>query len=359
MLILIRLVRNGNLPVIELLIPPRTNSPQRFLLKPFLEFDVIFGPKVCSAKPPVSIVIALKMSVWMDRKAERDLSVSQAFAKTSSIPREAVLLMLITNNASRRGNPVRPILFTTPVLKAVMLLTVVFFSQGAAAQGKIPDLLIEYPDLIVHNAKIITVDDHDYNSNPGTIAQAMATRDGVILDLGSNKEILALKGPDTQIIDLDGRTVLPGIVNNHHHPQGSTERIAREMFELPGALVGFYINLVVAPTADETMAKIAQAVGMLRDRVQVRQTDWLGIELLPDGDAFPDLGSVSFMMSAPAESDVRIDTQALSEIVPENPAVLMSGSNIHIGDKPAGVWYRVTQAENGDPVIEELFTFEF
>jgi hypothetical protein len=232
-------------------------------------------------------------------------------------------------------------------------------SQGADAQGRPPDILIEYPDLIVHNARIITLDDAGYNSNPGTIVQAMAVRDGKILALGSNREMLALRGPETDVMDLDGKTVLPGFVNNHHHPQGSMEDIAREMFDLPGALEGFYINLIVGPTPDETMAKIARAVQMLRGRVEVRSTDWFGIELLPDGDAFPDIGSVSFLMSAPAEADARITTQDLSEIVPENPTVLMSGANIHIRDKDPGVWYRVTMAENGDPVIEELFTFEF
>jgi len=240
-----------------------------------------------------------------------------------------------------------------------MSLSAVLFAQALVAQGQVSDLLIEYPDLIVHNAKIITIDDAEYNSNPGTIAQAMAVRDGKVLTLGSNRDVLALRGPDTEVMDLNGKTVLPGFVNNHHHPQGSMEDIARELFDLPGALEGFYINLVVAPTADETMAKLARAVGMLHQRVQVAPSDWLGIELLPDGDAFPDLGSVSFMMSAPAESDVRIGTDDLSEIIPQNPAVLMSGSNIHIGDEDPGVWFRVTQAENGDPIIEELFTFEF
>ena len=245
-----------------------------------------------------------------------------------------------------------------PMLVAT-LLSVIVFSEAAVAQGSVPAMLIEYPDLIVHNAKIITVDDTAYNSNPGRIAQAMAVRDGMILTLGSNREVLALRGPDTEVIDIRGKTILPGFVNNHHHPQGSMEDIAREMFDLPGALEGFYINLIVAPTPDETMAKIARAVGMLNQRIQVRPSDWLGIELFPDGDAFPDLGSVSFMMSAPAESDVRIGTDDLTEIIPQNPAVLMSGGGIHISDKDPGIWYRVTMAENGDPIIEELFTFQF
>jgi len=242
---------------------------------------------------------------------------------------------------------------------ATMMFIVVLFSQSVMAQARLPDIVVKYPDLIIHNAKIITIDDHAYNSNPGSIVQAMSVRDGKVLTLGSNNQVLALRGPNTRVMDMKGKTVLPGFVNNHHHPQGSMEDIAREMFDLPGALVGFYINLVVAPTADETLAKVAQAVGMLHDRVDVDPTAWIGIELLPDGETFPDLGSVSFLMTAPKEEDAPIGTDELSEIIPENPAVLMSGANLHIGDKDPGVWYHVTKAENGDPVIEELFTFEF
>ena len=247
---------------------------------------------------------------------------------------------------------------TAPIMTTMMLLAALF-SQTVLAQGSATDILIQYPDLIVHNGKIITVDDHEYNSNLGTIAQAMAVRDGKVLSLGSNQDMLALKGPDTQVMDLQGKTVLPGFVNNHHHPQGSMETIARDLYELPGALVGYYINLVVAPTPDETLAKVAQAVGMLQDRVDVSPTDWIGIELIPDGNVFPDLGSVSFLMTAPLESDAPIGTEELSEIIPSNPAVLMSGANLHIRDKDPGVWYHVTEADNGTPIIAELFTFEF
>lgn len=171
-----------------------------------------------------------------------------------------------------------------PIL-SFLTSSLIICTQVVSAQA-IPDILIEYPDLIIHNGKIITVDDHEYNSNPGTIVQAMSVRDGKVLTLGSNSDVLALRGPDTEVVDLEGKTVLPGFVNNHHHPQGSTEDLAREMFDLPGALAGFYINLIVAPTPDETLAKVARAVGMLQDRAEVKPTDWIGIELFPDGDTF-------------------------------------------------------------------------
>lgn len=243
-------------------------------------------------------------------------------------------------------------------LLALTVTVFTLFAQGVSAQN-LPDILVNYPELIVHNAKIITMDDEAYNSNPGTIAQAMAVRDGKILKIGSDKDILALKGPKTKVMDLKGKTVIPGIVNNHHHPQGSMEEIAREMFNLPGALVGYYINLVVGKNVEETMAKVAKAVGALQEREKVDPAAWIGVELFPNGEEFPDLGSVSFLMSAPKEGDAPIGTDELSEIIPENPAVLMSGGGIHISDKDPGVWYHVTKAENGDPIIEELFTFEF
>jgi hypothetical protein len=248
-------------------------------------------------------------------------------------------------------------LVISPML-AMAVTAFALFAQGVSAQN-LPDILVNYPELIVHNAKIITLDDEAYNSNPGTIAQAMAVRDGKVLKIGSDKDILALKGPKTKVMDLKGRTVIPGIVNNHHHPQGSMEDIAREMFNLPGALVGYYINLIVGKNVEETMAKVAKAVGALQEREKVDPAAWIGIELFPNGEEFPDLGSVSFLMSAPKEGDAPIGTDELSEIIPENPAVLMSGGGIHISDKDPGVWYHVTKAENGDPIIEELFTFEF
>ena len=62
------------------------------------------------------------------------------------------------------------------------------------------------------NAKIITVSDSGFTSNLGTIGQAMAIRDKKVLAVGSNSDIRALAGPDTKIIDLKGRTVVPGFI---------------------------------------------------------------------------------------------------------------------------------------------------
>ncbi len=48
-------------------------------------------------------------------------------------------------------------------------------------------------------------------------AQALAVRDGRIVEVGGTDEILWLREPDSQVIDLDGRTVIPGFVDPHNH----------------------------------------------------------------------------------------------------------------------------------------------
>jgi predicted amidohydrolase YtcJ len=93
--------------------------------------------------------------------------------------------------------------------------------NAAAAQqaGSIPQEVLAYPQMIVHNAKLVTMDDHSFGLNTpvGTIAQAMAIRDGKILEVGSNDQILRLKGPQTAMIDARGRMVMPGYIDTHTH----------------------------------------------------------------------------------------------------------------------------------------------
>jgi predicted amidohydrolase YtcJ len=66
-------------------------------------------------------------------------------------------------------------------------------------------------DLIITNARIYTVDD----SRPRV--SGMAVRDGRIQFVGSEREVLALRGPSTRVIDGAGRTIIPGMVDAHAH----------------------------------------------------------------------------------------------------------------------------------------------
>lgn len=72
-------------------------------------------------------------------------------------------------------------------------------------------------DTILYNGKVITVD-KDFS-----IVQAIAIRDGRILETGSDKDILELQGADTRIIDLEGRAVVPGLIEGHAHPIAASQ----------------------------------------------------------------------------------------------------------------------------------------
>ena len=76
----------------------------------------------------------------------------------------------------------------------------------------LPVLLAAQPaDLILQNAKIITVDSRF------RIAQAIAIRGDRIAAVGPNSTILRLRGPKTEVVDLKGKTVLPGLIDSHTH----------------------------------------------------------------------------------------------------------------------------------------------
>jgi hypothetical protein len=67
------------------------------------------------------------------------------------------------------------------------------------------------PDLIIHHGKIITVDPLF------SIAEAMAVRGDRIQAVGRDAEILRLASPNTVIVDLQGRSVIPGLCDSHVH----------------------------------------------------------------------------------------------------------------------------------------------
>lgn len=66
-------------------------------------------------------------------------------------------------------------------------------------------------DLILHNGKFATQDDR----RPA--ARAVAVRDGTFLTVGDDPDALTHRGPTTAVIDLDGRTVIPGLHDSHLH----------------------------------------------------------------------------------------------------------------------------------------------
>jgi predicted amidohydrolase YtcJ len=88
-------------------------------------------------------------------------------------------------------------------MKAALVAALLAVSTVAAAA--------QMADTILVNGKIVSVDDRF------TIAQALAIRGERIVAVGSTAEVEKLKGPQTRVIDLAGRTVIPGLIDNHAH----------------------------------------------------------------------------------------------------------------------------------------------
>ena len=95
------------------------------------------------------------------------------------------------------------------MLRSVARLSVVGLLLAAICEGA------EAPELIVHGGKIVTVD------AKFSLAAAMAVTGDRILAVGSNEVVLKLAGPQTKVVDLKGRTVIPGLCDSHVHAPGA------------------------------------------------------------------------------------------------------------------------------------------
>ena len=92
-------------------------------------------------------------------------------------------------------------------------------------------------DLVLVNGKIYTVD----NARP--IASALAVRGGRVLFVGSNAEARVLANASTRVIDLNGKTVIPGIVDAHAHLLALGNTLAR-------------VNLAGSASYDEVIDRV-------------------------------------------------------------------------------------------------------
>lgn len=98
--------------------------------------------------------------------------------------------------------------------KIILILLIPFFLFSFTDKKNPKKNLAETAEKIFINGKVITVDQNN------TLAQSVAILNGKILAVGSNTDVLKLKGASTQIIDLKGKTLLPGFIDGHSHFMG-------------------------------------------------------------------------------------------------------------------------------------------
>ena len=144
------------------------------------------------------------------------------------------------------------------------------------------------PDLILVNAKIYTVD-------PAfSTAEAAAITNGRFTSVGAGAQLRRLAGPKTRIIDLGGKTVIPGLADNHLHGAGGG----------PG------VDLSRARTLDEVLNLIAARVRQATTgEIVITNSDWHEAQLREQ--------------RPPYRKDV-------DKIAPDTPVVVVRGGHEYI-----------------------------
>ena len=124
-----------------------------------------------------------------------------------------------------------------PAVTSALILVTTAFLTGCASTPPATPVSAVAADLIFINAKVLTVD------TSFSVAQAFAIKDGRFVQVGNQGEAMALAGPATRIIDLKGRTVIPGLADSHLHTAGG----------------GAGIDLSRTRSLADVFAKLAQA----------------------------------------------------------------------------------------------------
>ena len=113
----------------------------------------------------------------------------------------------------RKATPAVP---ATTVIRGFVMATLVGLASAAAA-------FAQQPDTILVNGRILTADAQF------STREALAIREGKVASLGTSAEIRQLAGARTRVIDLQGRTVIPGLIDSHMHAIRAGQTFATEV----------------------------------------------------------------------------------------------------------------------------------
>ena len=143
-------------------------------------------------------------------------------------------------------------------------------------------------DLLLHDGIVISVDADN------TQYEAIALHQGIIQALGSTKALQSRIGPDTQVIDLQGRTVIPGLIEGHGHflSLGRAQQI---------------LDLTQAQTFSEIVSQVAAAADSAEPGAWIFGRGWHQDKWLPE--------------DLPAVDGVPINSP-LNAVAPNNPVYL-------------------------------------
>jgi len=136
----------------------------------------------------------------------------------------------------------------------------------ASPSPTVPPPPAEPADIIFHNGVVITIEE----AQP--LAEAVAIRNGLIQVVGTNAEALALQGPGTSVVDLQGKTMMPGFIEGHTHFIINALEDGKPLPEIMDTLLSFGLTSVTEMHGHreyiESMLQ-AEQDGELRVRVNI------------------------------------------------------------------------------------------
>jgi len=166
-------------------------------------------------------------------------------------------------------------------------------------------------DLILHNGKILTVDANF------SIGQAIAVRGNRIAAVGTDQQILAMKGTNTKVLDLKGRTVIPGLIHTHIHLNDEAESNY-------GGYIGFE-GMKAYPIAWGAVRSVQDALNQVRgvfEKYKFPAGEWIyfGSSNTPGGGGEGGGGGAAAQtMSVMLDGMNRYE---LDKVTPNNPVVM-------------------------------------
>ena len=150
-----------------------------------------------------------------------------------------------------------------------------------------------YADLVLFNGKIATVDDRF------TIVEAVAVKDGRITDADTDEKVKTKIGPETKVIDLEGKVALPGACDAHMHA-GST-------------------GLVLRP---ETLDfKAVRSLGEMREMLED------AVKAIDPGDWIFGSGIQEYTVPELTDESRGLTRYDLDTVTPENPVAVMDADH--------------------------------
>ena len=163
-------------------------------------------------------------------------------------------------------------LYKAGTAEGILILLIIFSYQSSSAQT-----LPITPDTIMVNGRVITADSDD--PEDVSIAEAIAIRDGKIIAVGSNSEIRALAVSGTEVVDVNSRTVIPGLIDNHLHLYNNALG-----FPWASDVDPQLLNILLTVKSEDEGVSIAEAA--IRARAKgIDAGKWISVRLNPSNIA--------------------------------------------------------------------------